>query len=119
MNFDRLLAEPVAASLNTQTTPEILSRLRTRFVAEAADHINIRIRVRIADDTLDLVVVNNLLKVSWPDTEKVPDAEWQLSRATLIELVSRQKTLTALIDSDDIAVAGSISHSNQLTALIE
>lgn len=119
VNFDRLLAGPVAASLNTQSTPEILSRLRTRFIAEAADHIDIRVRVSIADDTLDLVVANNLLKVSWPDTEKAPDAEWQLSRATLVQLVSKQKTLTELIDSGDIAVAGSTSHSNQLTALIE
>ncbi|MEC8159052.1 MAG: hypothetical protein VX095_07305 [Pseudomonadota bacterium] len=67
-----MLRALVAASLCLVDDSELLSRLRNRVISEQANNADIFVRLVITDgETFDLHPINNILRVSWPDQERV------------------------------------------------
>ena len=81
IDFDRMLRAPVAGSLRAVDDSELLSRLRNRVIAEQADNVDIVVRLALTDgETFDLHLINNILRVSWPDMERATSGQWTTDR---------------------------------------
>ena len=85
IDFDRMLRAPVAGSLRSLDDGELLGRLRNRVIAENADNVDITVRLDLTDgEVYDLRVINNVLRISWPDEERAVASNWRTDRATVI-----------------------------------
>ena len=106
IDFDSMLRGPIAGSLNRLDDAELLNRLRNRVIAERANHVDITVRLDLTDgDAYDLRIINNVLRVSWPDEERVIASHWQTDKATIIAVLTDELTLAESLRSGRIATS--------------
>ena len=106
IDFDSMLRGPIAGSLNRLDDAELLNRLRNRVIAEQANHVDITVRLDLTDgDAYDLRIINNVLRVSWPDEERVIASHWQTDKATIIAVLTDELTLAESLRSGRIATS--------------
>jgi alkyl sulfatase BDS1-like metallo-beta-lactamase superfamily hydrolase len=106
IDFDSTLRGPIAGSLNRLDDAELLNRLRNRVIAERANHVDITVRLDLTDgDAYDLRIINNVLRVSWPDEERVVASHWQTDKATIIAVLTDELTLAESLRSGRIATS--------------
>ena len=106
IDFDSMLRGPIAGSLNRLDDAELLNRLRNRVIAEQANHVDITVRLDLTDgDAYDLRIINNVLRVSWPDEERVIASHWQTDKATIIAVLTDELTLADALRSGRIATS--------------
>ncbi len=112
IDFDSMLRGPIAGSLNRLDDAELLNRLRNRVIAEQANHVDITVRLDLTDgDAYDLRIINNVLRVSWPDEERVIASHWQTDKATIIAVLTDELTLAESLRSGRIATSDSTRDS--------
>ena len=112
IDFDSMLRGPIAGSLNRLDDAELLNRLRNRVIAEHANHVDITVRLDLTDgDAYDLRIINNVLRVSWPDEERVVASHWQTDKATIIAVLTDELTLADALRSGRIATSDSTRDS--------
>ena len=112
IDFDSMLRGPIAGSLNRLDDAELLNRLRNRVIAERANHLDITVRLALTDgDAYDLRIINNVLRVSWPDEERVVASHWQTDKATIIAVLTDELTLADALRSGRIATSDSTRDS--------
>ena len=112
IDFDSMLRGPVAGSLNRLDDAELLNRLRNRVIAERANHVDITVRLNLVDgDAYDLRIINNVLRVSWPDEERAAASYWQTDKATIIAVLTDELTVADALRSGRIATSDSTRDS--------
>ena len=85
-----------------------------------SDHIDTTIRLTLdGTETFDLSIINNVLRVSWPDDERPVMSEWSTDRATLIGALTHQFTLVQALENRSIRVSRNSQGSNQFASLFE
>lgn len=120
IDFDRMLRAPLAGSLRLLDDGELLSRLRNRIIAENADEVDIAIRLDLTDgEVYDLRIINNILRVSWPDEERAIASNWETDRATVIAVLINELSLSTAIAGGRIATAGNTRQSQIFANLFE
>lgn len=120
INFDRMLRPPLAGSLRLLDEGELLGRLRHRVIAEKADHVDITIRFDFIDgEVYDLRIINNVLRVSWPDDERAVASDWRTDKATVIAVLTNELSLSDAIARGRIATAGSSRKAQIFADLFE
>ena len=120
INFDRMLRPPLAGSLRLLDEGELLGRLRHRVIAEKADHVDITIRLDFIDgEVYDLRIINNVLRVSWPDDERAVASDWLTDKATVIAVLTNELSLSDAIARGRIATAGSSRKAQIFADLFE
>ena len=112
IDFDSMLRGPIAGSLNRLDDAELLNRLRNRVIAERANHVDITVRLDLVDgDAYDLRIINNVLRVSWPDEERAAASYWQTDKATIIAVLTYELTVADALRSGRIATSDSTRDS--------
>ena len=120
VDFDRMLRGPVTGSLRLLDDGELLGRLRNRVIAENADNIDITVRLDLNDGEIyDLRIINNVLRVSWPDEERPVASNWRTDRATVIGVLTDEMSLSDAVSSGRIAVTGNARQTQTFAALFE
>lgn len=120
INFDRMLRPPLAGSLRLLDEGELLGRLRHRVIAEKADHVDITIRLDFIDgEVYDLRIINNVLRVSWPDDERAVASDWRTDKATVIAVLTNELSLNDAIARGRITTAGSSRKAQIFADLFE
>ena len=120
IDFDRMLRAPVAGSLQSLDDGELLGRLRNRVIAENADNIDITVRLNLTDgEVYDLRIINNVLRISWPDEERAVASNWLTDRATLISVLTDELSLNEAVISGRIAASGNARKTRTFTSLFE
>ena len=109
IDFSKQLAPHNTLAYSHLSSETLLARLKSRFVAEAADGVVIALPVRVADEHFVLHVRNNVL---WVNQATQPtEGSLEITREQLIGLTTR-----TLHPSD--VITGS-EQSERLAALIE
>ena len=67
----------------------------------------------------DLRIINNILRVTWPDDERTVMSEWSTERATLIGALTNEFTLAQAIEKRAIRVLGNTQGSQEFASLFE
>ena len=120
IDFDRMLRAPVAGSLRSLDDGELLGRLRNRVIAENANDIDITVRLDLTDgEVYDLRVINNVLRISWPDEERAVASNWRTDRATVIGVLTDEMSLSEAITSGRVAATGNARKTQTFAALFE
>ena len=120
INFDRMLRLPLVGSLRLLDEGELLGRLRHRVIAEKADHVDIAIRLDLIDgEVYDLRIINNILRVSWPDDERAVASDWRTDKATVIAVLTNELSLSDAIARGRITTAGSSRKAQIFADLFE
>ena len=120
IDFDRMLRAPVAGSLRSLDDGELLGRLRNRVIAENADNVDITVRLDLTDgEVYDLRMINNVLRVSWPDEERAVASNWRTDRATVISVLTDELSLNEAITSGRIAASGNARKTQAFASLFE
>ena len=120
IDFDRMLRAPVVGSLRSLDDGELLGRLRNRVIAENANDIDITVRLYLTDgDVYDLRIINNVLRISWPDEERAVASNWRTDRATVIGVLTNEMSLSEAITSGRIAASGNARKTQTFASLFE
>ena len=120
IDFDRMLRNPIAGALRLLDDGELLGRLRNRVIAENADNVDITVRLDLTDgDVYDLRIINNVLRISWPDEERTVASNWRTDRATVIGVLTDEMSLSEAITSGRIAASGNARKTQTFAALFE
>ena len=120
IDFDRMLRAPVAGSLRSLDDGELLGRLRNRVIAENADNVDITVRLDLTDgEVYDLRMINNVLRISWPDEERAVASNWRTDRATVIGVLTDEMSLSEAITSGRIAATGNARKTQTFASLFE
>jgi uncharacterized sulfatase len=120
INFDRMLAGPIILSLQSIDDSELLSRLRSRVIAENADNVDIAVRLVLTDgETFDLHVINNILRVSWPDQERATSGQWKTDRQTIMAILTNELSMADALSSGRIQASGNLQRNRRFASLFE
>ena len=120
INFDRMLAGPITLSLQSIGDSELLSRLRSRVIAENADNVDIAVRLVLTDgETFDLHVINNILRVSWPDQERATSGQWKTDRQTIMAILTNEISMVDALSSGRIQASGNLQRNRRFASLFE
>jgi alkyl sulfatase BDS1-like metallo-beta-lactamase superfamily hydrolase len=120
INFDRMLAGPITLSLQSIGDSELLSRLRSRVIAENADNVDIAVRLVLTDgETFDLHVINNILRVSWPDEERATSGQWKTDRQTIMAILTNEISMVDALSSGRIQASGNVQRNRRFASLFE
>jgi len=120
IDFDRMLRNPIAGALRLLDDGELLGRLRNRVIAENADNVDITVRLDLTDgEVYDLRMINNVLRISWPDEERAVASNWRTDRATVIGVLTDEMSLSEAITSGRIAASGNARKTQTFAALFE
>jgi alkyl sulfatase BDS1-like metallo-beta-lactamase superfamily hydrolase len=120
IDFDRMLRAPVAMSLREVDDSELLSRLRNRVIAEQANNVDIVVRLAVTDgETFDLHLINNILRVSWPDQERVTSGQWTTDRQTIIAILTDELSMTEALTNGRIRTSGDRQRQQRFASLFE
>jgi len=120
IDFDRMLRNPIAGALRLLDDGELLGRLRNRVIAENADNVDITVRLDLTDgEVYDLRMINNVLRISWPDEERVVASNWRTDRATVIGVLTDEMSLSEAITSGRIAASGNARKTQTFASLFE
>jgi len=110
IDFARQLGPLNRRAYSSQTNFTLLKRLKTRFRAEAADAVELRVNVGVGEEYFTLIVMHNVLRVvpiAAPESVDIA-----MRRDDLVAVIARTKTLNDLPGWDGQKTA-------PLTALIE
>ena len=114
------LRGPISVSLAKLADAALLARLRSRLIAEKADDVDMTIRLTLDDSqAYDLQIINNILRVSWPDKERPITAAWTTSRETIIAVLTNQLSLAQALSNNRIVSNGSPLTSRRFASLFE
>lgn len=120
IDFGRMLRAPIAGSLRSLDDGELLGRLRNRVIAENADNVDITVRLDLTDgEVYDLRMINNVLRISWPDEERAVASNWRTDRATVISVLTDELSLNEAITSGRIAASGNARKTQAFASLFE
>jgi alkyl sulfatase BDS1-like metallo-beta-lactamase superfamily hydrolase len=120
INFDRMLAGPITLSLQSIDDSELLSRLRSRVIAENADNVDIAVRLVLTDgETFDLHLINNILRVSWPDQERAMSGQWKTDRQTIMAILTNELSMMDALSSGRIQTSGNLQRNQRFASLFE
>ena len=120
IDFDRMLRNPIAGALRLLDDGELLGRLRNRVIAENADNVDITVRLDLTDgEVYDLRMINNVLRISWPDEERAVASNWRTDRATVIGVLTDEMSLGEAITSGRIAASGNARKTQTFASLFE
>jgi len=120
IDFDRMLRAPVAGSLRLVDDSVLLSRLRNRVIAEQADNVDIVVRLALTDgETFDLHLINNILRVTWPDQERVTAGQWTTDRQTIIAILTDELSMTEALSKGEIRASGDQQRHQRFASLFE
>ena len=120
IDFDRMLRGPISVSLAKLDDAALLARLRSRLIAEKADDVDMTIRLTLDDSqAYDLQIINNILRVSWPDKERPITATWTTNRKTIIAVLTNQLSLAQALSNNRIVSNGSPLTSRRFASLFE
>ena len=120
INFDRMLAGPITLSLQSIGDSELLSRLRSRVIAENADNVDIAVRLVLTDgETFDLHVINNILRVSWPDEERATSGQWKTDRQTIMAILTNEISMVDALSRGRIQASGNLQRNRRFASLFE
>jgi len=120
IDFKRMLRGPLSTSLRSLDDGELLGRLRSRVIAENADNVDITVRLDLTDgEVYDLRIVNNVLRVSWPDDERLIASNWRTDRATVISVITDEMSLSDAIANGRIATVGNARQTGTFAKLFE
>ena len=120
IDFDRMLRGPLSGSLSLLDDGDLLSRLRSKLIAEQANNIDITVRLNLSDgDVYDLRVINNVLRISWPDEERAVASNWRTDRATVISVLTDELSLNEAVTSGRISATGNARQTKTFAALFE
>lgn len=120
IDFDRMLRGPLSGSLSLLDDGDLLSRLRSKLIAEQANNIDITVRLNLSDgDVYDLRVINNVLRISWPDEERAVASNWRTDRATVISVLTDELSLNEAVTSGRISATGNARQTQTFAALFE
>ena len=120
INFDRMLAGPITLSLQSIDDSKLLSRLRSRVIAENADNVDIAVRLVLTDgETFDLHVINNILRVSWPDQERATSGQWKTDRQTIMAILTNDLSMADALSSGRIQASGNLQRNRRFASLFE
>ncbi|EHQ56495.1 alkyl sulfatase-like hydrolase [gamma proteobacterium HIMB55] len=120
IDFGRMLRAPIAGSLRSLDDGELLGRLRNRVIAENADNVDITVRLDLTDgEVYDLRMINNVLRISWPDEERAVASNWRTDRATVISVLTDELSLNDAITSGRIAASGNARKTQAFASLFE
>ncbi|MCH1601381.1 MAG: MBL fold metallo-hydrolase [Luminiphilus sp.] len=120
INFDRMLAGPITLSLQSIDDSELLSRLRSRVIAENADNVDIAVRLVLTDgEAFDLHVINNILRVSWPDQERATSGQWKTDRQTIMAILTNEISMVDALSSGRIQASGNLQRNRRFASLFE
>lgn len=115
-----MLRGPLSTSLNSLEDGELLGRLRSRVIAENADNVDITVRLDLTDgEVYDLRIVNNVLRVSWPDEERLIASNWRTDRATVISVITDEMSLSDAIANGRIATVDNTRQTGTFAKLFE
>ena len=120
INFDRMLAGPITLSLQSIDDSELLSRLRSRVIAENADNVDIAVRLVLTDgETFDLHLINNILRVTWPDQERATSGQWKTDRQTIMAILTNELSMMDALSSGRIQTSGNLQRNQRFASLFE
>jgi alkyl sulfatase BDS1-like metallo-beta-lactamase superfamily hydrolase len=120
INFDRMLAGPITLSLQSIDDSELLSRLRSRVIAENADNVDIAVRLVLTDgETFDLHLINNIVRVSWPDQERAMSGQWKTDRQTIMAILTNELSMMDALSSGRIQTSGNLQRNQRFASLFE
>ena len=120
IDFKRMLRPPLSTSLRSLDDGELLGRLRSRVIAEDADNVDITVRLNLTDgEVYDLRLVNNVLRVSWPDEERAVASNWRTDRATIISVLTDEMSLSDAVTTGRITTVGNARKTQTFAALFE
>lgn len=120
IDFDRMLRAPVAGSLRLVDDSELLSRLRNRVIGEQADNVDIVVRLALTDgETFDLHLINNILRVSWPDLERATSGLWTTDRQTVIAVLTDELSMMEALNTGRSRASGDRQRHQRFASLFE
>ena len=120
IDFDLMLRGPISVSLTKLGDAALLARLRSRLVAEKADDVDMTVRLTLDNSQVyDLRIINNILRVTWPDDERTVMSEWSTDRATLIGALTNEFTLVQALEKRAIRVLRNTQGSQEFASLLE
>lgn len=120
IDFKRMLRGPLSTSLRSLDDGELLGRLRSRVIAEDADNVDITVRLDLTDgEVYDLSMINNVLRVSWPDEERAIASNWRTDRATIISVLTDEISLSDAVTTGRITTLGNARKTQTFAALFE
>ena len=120
IDFDLMLRGPISVSLTKLGDAALLARLRSRLVAEKADDVDMTVRLTLDNSQVyDLRIINNILRVTWPDDERTVMSEWSTDRATLIGALTNEFTLVQALEKRAIRVLRNTQGSQEFASLFE
>jgi len=120
IDFKRMLRGPLSTSLGSLDDGELLGRLRSRVIAEDADNVEITVRLDLTDgEVYDLSMINNVLRVSWPDEERAVASNWRTDRATIISVLTDEMSLSDAVTTGRITTVGNARKTQTFAALFE
>ena len=115
-----MLRNPIAGALRLLDDGELLGRLRNRVIAENADNVDITVRLDLTDgEVYDLRMINNVLRISWPDQERAVASNWRTDRATVIGVLTDEMSLSDAVSSGRIAASGNARETQTFASLFE
>jgi alkyl sulfatase BDS1-like metallo-beta-lactamase superfamily hydrolase len=91
IDFKARLAPMNLRAYDALTNASLLQRLKYRFRAEAADHVDLSFRVQVEGDVFLLTVRNNVLRVQ--QESYAESADIKLSHADLVAITAHTKVL--------------------------
>ena len=106
MDFAKQLAPLNSRAYAKLPNETLLSRLKYRFRAEAADDLELSVRLEVEGEHFSLTVSNNVLHVQPQSQPKVTDV--MLDRKDLVAVIARTRALTDL-PGWDLGEAGTLS----------
>ena len=107
-------------SLREVDDSELLSRLRNRVIAERANNVDIVVRLAMTDgETFDLHLINNILRVSWPDQERVTSGQWTTDRQTIIAILTDELSMMEALTNGRIRTSGDRQRHQRFASLFE
>lgn len=120
IDFKRMLRGPLSTSLGSLDDGELLGRLRSRVIAEDADNVDITVRLDLSDgEVYDLRLINNVLRISWPDEERAVASNWRTDRATIISVLTDEMSLSDAVITGRITTVGNARKTQTFAALFE
>ena len=90
------------------------------MIAEQADNVDIVVRLALTDgETFDLHLINNILRVSWPDEERITSGQWTTDRQTIIAILTDELSKTDALTSGRIKASGDQQRHQRFASLFE
>ena len=90
------------------------------MIAENADNVDIAVRLVLTDgETFDLHLINNIVRVSWPDQERAMSGQWKTDRQTIMAILTNELSMMDALSSGRIQTSGNLQRNQRFASLFE